>query len=867
MSYTDYDFPHTHMYDSDLREVLANMRKLEEIVKAFVATNTIELADPIQWNITKQYKKNMIVLDNVGNAYLSKQPVPAGIELDNETYWLEIFNYTQYVKSFNSNLTYNIEENTTRASKDYAIGDWLVLDDLLYKVIAAIEEDELFVVDTNIERFTVEEFCRAWVDYATALIRQYKDDIDASELQYKNDIDASELQYKNDIDASELAFTQNLQQQFDQVLAGATVDSEVINARIAWDGGQYDTLGNAIRAQVGNIMRYLDIDYLYMKKDSYINNTAFDETYTLEKSIPAGTHILIKLTATPATMSTLAFRLNTNPSLSPFANMTSGSYVYDLTTTEEITSIRAQSGAVYITGNGDLGIEIISVDDFKAQVQEYFTANDLLHNAYDELDYLNKTVSYTAGVGINYTWPLKQNMSAGDKFKVEITCDPSTIGNLQFTITGVNYVENMDSGRFEMVRTCAGPTTEARIYNIGASVTGSGTLKIKITRLSEDEYERLADINTKVIEATCFEIGTNRPLKMSYKDTIKVLDTNYRGVTAADVIFKDDLFVDGVISVEFTPETAASGNYAGLIYDVEDDLNYKLFYVNLTSGAGIFGYQIVNGAVTTQLFSTHDYDTEISGNKLNLSIEKIGNYYRFFFNGHMVRRGTNNDYFTNQWGACLHVADSDFMLYYVSKHDYRYDELRYPLKNVAVFGDSIAYGSLATAGNSWSAKLQAYLTAEYPTITYNNYAAGGETLAQTLTVLENHLSDGIQIALLETGLNDCREDIDTDIDDMIAEYRQMIRNCKASNMIPVIFTLTPPYRMEGTETYTANSYYKALEVSNAIRMIAEQERVMIVDAGLAVSRNLEGALDSEDLVHPNNNGHLLIYQELIHHIF
>lgn len=34
MSYTDYDFPHTHMYDSDLREVLAYLKKLIPAVKS-----------------------------------------------------------------------------------------------------------------------------------------------------------------------------------------------------------------------------------------------------------------------------------------------------------------------------------------------------------------------------------------------------------------------------------------------------------------------------------------------------------------------------------------------------------------------------------------------------------------------------------------------------------------------------------------------------------------------------------------------------------------------------------------------------------------------------------------------------------------
>ena len=79
MSYTDYDFPHTSLYTSDLRELIANMRKLENIVKTFVNTEQVKFADPIIWNITSQYAKTTVVLDTEGNAYLSKQAVPSGI--------------------------------------------------------------------------------------------------------------------------------------------------------------------------------------------------------------------------------------------------------------------------------------------------------------------------------------------------------------------------------------------------------------------------------------------------------------------------------------------------------------------------------------------------------------------------------------------------------------------------------------------------------------------------------------------------------------------------------------------------------------------------------------------------------------------
>lgn len=253
MSFTDYDFPHTNMYDSDLREVIANMRKLEEIVATFVSNNTIEFADPIQWNITTQYKKSVIVLDKNGNAFLSKEPVPAGIELSNEKYWLEIFNFMDYVKSFNSNLTYNVETNTERATDSYLVGDWLIWEDILYKVTAIINLDDLLVVGTNIERFTVEEFCRAWQTYMVNTINQYKNDIDASELAYKNEIDASEAAYRAQLAEDIATITASLQAQLDTAISGATVDSEVINGRVGEDSIVYDTLGNAIRTQVKDL--------------------------------------------------------------------------------------------------------------------------------------------------------------------------------------------------------------------------------------------------------------------------------------------------------------------------------------------------------------------------------------------------------------------------------------------------------------------------------------------------------------------------------------------------------------------------------------------------------------------------------------
>ena len=268
MSYTDYDFPHTSLYQSDLREILAQMDKLTKIVNAFVNVEKVTFADPILWNIATQYSKNTIVLSVSGDAYLSKQAVPAGVQLDNEDYWQEIFNFADYVRTANENLTINVEQNTTRSEHAYHVDDWLLWNDVLYKVIEEIAVDDLLVVDANVEHFTVEDFIKAWIRYANATIQQYKDDVDASELAYRQQL------------AQDIAnTTASLQAQLDVIIAGATVDSEVLDARVGADGITYNTLGNAIRTQFADKYNF---DYVTDADNVLSKNTS---PVTLDTSV------------------------------------------------------------------------------------------------------------------------------------------------------------------------------------------------------------------------------------------------------------------------------------------------------------------------------------------------------------------------------------------------------------------------------------------------------------------------------------------------------------------------------------------------------------------------------------------------------
>ena len=158
MSYTNFDFPHTHFYDEDLREILKIIFKLNDEVKNFISINAIKYADPIQWSITSQYEANTVVIDpSTGVAYLSTQPVPRGVNISNTDYWTVIFDLRELVNKFSNNLTHRNDHENTNATFASSVGDWLILNDILYEVIVNIPIGNSYIVGYNIRRVTVED--------------------------------------------------------------------------------------------------------------------------------------------------------------------------------------------------------------------------------------------------------------------------------------------------------------------------------------------------------------------------------------------------------------------------------------------------------------------------------------------------------------------------------------------------------------------------------------------------------------------------------------------------------------------------------------------------------------------------------------
>ena len=159
------EYPYLNLQDLNLDYILRKIREMQTELNNFVVTNAIKYADPIDWNITTQYEKNTVVIDaNSGIAYLSVNPVPSGVAITNTDYWTVIFDLSMFIDKAAKNLTAHVEGQTNTATFNSAVGDWLIWYDVLYKVIAPITAGDAYVINSNIERITVEDVIKAMID-------------------------------------------------------------------------------------------------------------------------------------------------------------------------------------------------------------------------------------------------------------------------------------------------------------------------------------------------------------------------------------------------------------------------------------------------------------------------------------------------------------------------------------------------------------------------------------------------------------------------------------------------------------------------------------------------------------------------------
>ena len=182
-------YPYMNLNDLNLDYILKTIKTLQHEVRNFVALNAIKYADPIEWNITKQYQKNTVVIDeSTGIAYISTDAVPKGIAISNTDYWCVIFDLSEFITKGAANFANTYEaQPTTTATMPTAKDGWIVWNSTLYVALDDINAGDAYVSDEggNIRRMTVEDF----YNILLGLIKDNAEAI-ADEAQTRADEDA-----------------------------------------------------------------------------------------------------------------------------------------------------------------------------------------------------------------------------------------------------------------------------------------------------------------------------------------------------------------------------------------------------------------------------------------------------------------------------------------------------------------------------------------------------------------------------------------------------------------------------------------------------------------------------------------------------
>lgn len=146
------------MYQYNLGWLIKRIKDMETSLNTAIDLKTIHYADPLHWDITTQYSPNTVVVDQkTGTAYMSKVPVPAGILLTNESYWVVVFNYQDIYEEIKDGIASN-ERSNEYASNDYAVNDLVWWSNNLYLVLKPITSGGQFKPDDNISKTKIEDY-------------------------------------------------------------------------------------------------------------------------------------------------------------------------------------------------------------------------------------------------------------------------------------------------------------------------------------------------------------------------------------------------------------------------------------------------------------------------------------------------------------------------------------------------------------------------------------------------------------------------------------------------------------------------------------------------------------------------------------
>lgn len=258
-------WPYTNFHEMNLDWILQTIKEMNEELRTFINVNTIKYADPIKWNITRQYEANTVVVDDTGTAYLSVKAVPSGISINRTEYWTEIGNFSKLWISFKSGITpYDVGASTT-ATDNYPVNTLVWVKDTLRIVTKAMTAGDKFT-DENSTLTSV----NAELAKLHNLITTIGSNLD-SEITIRQNKD-NDLEQKISNNASSIAA---------EITARQTAITQETNARIEAD--------KALQEQIKAVS---STTFASVKDYGAVGNGTADDTAAIKNAIASGLPLL-----------------------------------------------------------------------------------------------------------------------------------------------------------------------------------------------------------------------------------------------------------------------------------------------------------------------------------------------------------------------------------------------------------------------------------------------------------------------------------------------------------------------------------------------------------------------------------------------